>query len=260
MRYTEASMRSGFGLKYLHKFFNVPFLQLQRESLMQQLETNAKEMDAILEDLSQTEDKVDDDYALFADSLNSKRRQESELNAGDVLKNAKSLEEARKLALEREARERAKAEAEATEPEKMLNQLKNKLNTTVPGLEGLVTSVVKPVKPQAVSMSVTVDPDQLGKVGKRQPGGVAQLQDYKPPEDDFDQFLANDSSHNKSTGSSYSLNKDPPVDNSDEDEDAADSNPMVASFKEEIDSEDEDSRPPQQQQQAQANLKFSNLR
>lgn len=256
VRYTETSMRSGFGLKYLHKFFNVPFLQLQRENLMQQLETNAKEMDGVLEDLSQTEDKVDDDYALFTDSLNSKRRQESELNAGEVLKNAKSVEEARKVALEREARERAKAQAEATEPEKMLSQLKSKLNTVVPGLEGLVASKVK----AQASMSVTVDPDQLGKASKKQSG--TKLQDFKPPEDDFDQFLANDSSHNKSAGSSCSLNKNQLAGNSDDDGDdegGVDANPMVASFKEEIDSEDEDSRP-QHQQQAQVSHKFSNLR
>lgn len=29
VRYAEASMRNGFGLKYIHKFFNLPFIQLQ---------------------------------------------------------------------------------------------------------------------------------------------------------------------------------------------------------------------------------------
>ena len=29
VRYAESSMRNAFGLKYIHKFFNLPFLQLQ---------------------------------------------------------------------------------------------------------------------------------------------------------------------------------------------------------------------------------------
>lgn len=43
MRHTEASMRNGFGLKLLHRFFNLPFLQLQKESLLRQIERNERE-------------------------------------------------------------------------------------------------------------------------------------------------------------------------------------------------------------------------
>lgn len=32
IHYAESSMKNGFGLKYLHRFFNIPFLQLQVSS------------------------------------------------------------------------------------------------------------------------------------------------------------------------------------------------------------------------------------
>uniref|UniRef100_A0A2K5F914 RAB, member RAS onco family like 6 n=1 Tax=Aotus nancymaae TaxID=37293 RepID=A0A2K5F914_AOTNA len=35
-RYAESSMKNSFGLKYLHKFFNIPFLQLQKDSMIAQ--------------------------------------------------------------------------------------------------------------------------------------------------------------------------------------------------------------------------------
>jgi GTPase SAR1 family protein len=119
IRYIETSMRNGFGLKYLYNFFNVPFLQLQRETLMQQLEINAKEMDKIVEELEGDEESCDDQYDLFTDGLNAKRRQQQEANAKDVLKNAKPIEEARRIAAEKEAA-RLKAEEEAaSEPKKV---------------------------------------------------------------------------------------------------------------------------------------------
>jgi hypothetical protein len=46
VRWGETSLRNGFGLKFLHKFFNVPFLTLQRQSLLQQLELNRLELEA----------------------------------------------------------------------------------------------------------------------------------------------------------------------------------------------------------------------
>ncbi|XP_065575678.1 rab-like protein 6 isoform X2 [Artemia franciscana] len=44
VRYAESSMKNGFGLQFLHRFLNVPFLTLQRTSLLAQLERNANEM------------------------------------------------------------------------------------------------------------------------------------------------------------------------------------------------------------------------
>jgi hypothetical protein len=46
VRWGETSLRNGFGLKFLHKFFNIPFLTLQRQSLLQQLELNRLEIEA----------------------------------------------------------------------------------------------------------------------------------------------------------------------------------------------------------------------
>ncbi|KAJ7412107.1 hypothetical protein WISP_99075 [Willisornis vidua] len=63
-RYAESSMKNSFGLKYLHKFFNIPFLQLQRETLLRQLETNQLDIDATLEELSLQQETEDQNYEL----------------------------------------------------------------------------------------------------------------------------------------------------------------------------------------------------
>ena len=40
VRYAEASMRNGFGLKYIYKFFNLPFLYLQVSRTSVQLQSS----------------------------------------------------------------------------------------------------------------------------------------------------------------------------------------------------------------------------
>jgi len=52
IRYCESSMRNSYGLKFIHKFFNLPFLQLQKETLLKQLETNAEEKLVTIEELN----------------------------------------------------------------------------------------------------------------------------------------------------------------------------------------------------------------
>uniref|UniRef100_A0A8C5HM40 RAB, member RAS oncogene family-like 6b n=1 Tax=Gouania willdenowi TaxID=441366 RepID=A0A8C5HM40_GOUWI len=72
IHYAESSMKNGFGLKYLHRFFNIPFLQLQRETLLRQLETNQLDMDATLEELCVQQETEDQNYEIFLDNLESR--------------------------------------------------------------------------------------------------------------------------------------------------------------------------------------------
>jgi hypothetical protein len=74
IRYSEASMRNGFGLKYMHKFFNLPFLHLQRETLLRQLETNLSDMETTCDELDSLQDSDDQNYDLFLDLLTNRRR------------------------------------------------------------------------------------------------------------------------------------------------------------------------------------------
>ena len=78
IRYAESSMRNGFGLKYLHMFFNLPFLQLQRCTLLKQLETNATDMMSTVQELEVHEDSEEQNYDLFLDSLTQMRRAQQE--------------------------------------------------------------------------------------------------------------------------------------------------------------------------------------
>ncbi|CAI2169945.1 16886_t:CDS:2, partial [Funneliformis geosporum] len=55
IRYVETSMLTGFGLEYIHKYFGVPFLQLQRDILRQQLELKTKELATLLDTLDNCE-------------------------------------------------------------------------------------------------------------------------------------------------------------------------------------------------------------
>ncbi|XP_053988240.1 rab-like protein 6 [Hylaeus anthracinus] len=74
VRYAESSMRNSFGLKLLHKFFNLPFLQLQRETLLKQLETNEEETCLTIQELDLFQDSDDADYNKFLDNLVNRRR------------------------------------------------------------------------------------------------------------------------------------------------------------------------------------------
>ncbi|KAJ8927407.1 hypothetical protein NQ314_020187 [Rhamnusium bicolor] len=81
VRHSESSMRNGFGLKLLHKFFNLPFLQLQRETLLRQLERNEAETNTTVQELDMFCDSDEANYSKFLDSLVKKRREVADSNA-----------------------------------------------------------------------------------------------------------------------------------------------------------------------------------
>ncbi|MFT7797270.1 rab-like protein 6 isoform X2 [Arapaima gigas] len=74
IHYAESSMKNGFGLKYLHRFFNIPFLQLQRETLLRQLETNQLDMDATLEELTVQQETEDQNYDIFLEMMEARSK------------------------------------------------------------------------------------------------------------------------------------------------------------------------------------------
>ncbi|RIA82123.1 hypothetical protein C1645_835870 [Glomus cerebriforme] len=56
IRYVETSMLTGFGLEYIHKYLGIPFLQLQKDILRQQLELKTKELGTLLDTLDNSEE------------------------------------------------------------------------------------------------------------------------------------------------------------------------------------------------------------
>ena len=77
-KYAESSMRNGFGLKFLHKFLNLPFLALQKESLLKQLETNQREMRATVQELDVFLESDDANYEIYSSGVTKKRRAQAE--------------------------------------------------------------------------------------------------------------------------------------------------------------------------------------
>lgn len=78
IRYAETSMRNGFGLKYIYKFFNLPFLHLKKQSLLKQLQINDREIDACNQELTIIEESDDQNYERFLYTIQNRRRENAD--------------------------------------------------------------------------------------------------------------------------------------------------------------------------------------
>lgn len=78
IRCADSSMRNGFGLKLLHKWFSLPFLQLQKEALLGQLERCERDTNATVAELDAWCASEEADYTRFCDQLALKRREQAD--------------------------------------------------------------------------------------------------------------------------------------------------------------------------------------
>uniref|UniRef100_A0A182S612 Uncharacterized protein n=1 Tax=Anopheles maculatus TaxID=74869 RepID=A0A182S612_9DIPT len=72
--YGDSSMRNGFGLRLLHKFFGIPFLYLQKSALEASLRKNAQDLDICRLEIDEYQKSDDSDYGRFLDALISKKK------------------------------------------------------------------------------------------------------------------------------------------------------------------------------------------
>jgi len=200
VRWGECSLRNGFGLKFLHRFFNVPFLTLQRQSLLQQLEVNRRDILATQEELDVYMESDEANYQMFSDNLNNKRRVAAEQAAPPPSASIVAGQPSNTVDLNKK------------QPSFSSNaqlSFSNRTTSTIPVTKSPGVNK-SPISKAAVVGSVKVDVDN-----------------FVPDESDFDTFLEEgDSLKERSVSAANN------IDSSDDDEGA---NPMVSKFDDEVD-------------------------
>lgn len=251
IRYAESSMKNSFGLKYLHKFFNIPFLQLQRETLLRQLETNQLDIDATLEELSVQQETEDQNYEIFLEMLENNKRL-----ASPVATNGQSPSSGSQSPV---------VPINSGSPDSSLPGTPLQIPTTVPATPPLAASPPPPaldVSDVSSPSSSTVSSPPLSQQPQQKRGFMSRLfgssvpesppaksaetlshaeqsvrvqsvEDFVP-EDSLDRSFLDDGSAQKDLGKGLLRERR----DSDSDGDVPGTNPMVAGFQDDLDPDD----------------------
>ncbi|XP_046547663.1 rab-like protein 6 [Haliotis rubra] len=257
-RYAECSMRNGFGLKFLHMFFNLPFLQLQRETLLKQLETNTQDMLSTVAELDIHDDSEEQNYDIFLENLTQKRRKQAEQQAEKALSDSHLKQD--ESGVIRSADDQSipnNTPPTSTVPRSVSQPSMPRVPSTpkIPDIPPTVTPATSasstPTTPVASPPPVeqkqgfmsrlfkkkpkeppeVTEPPQESKTCKPAESLVKSVEDFVPDGDGLDSAFLDDARDPSSTV------KQQAEGDSDSDDDV--NNPMVAGFQDDLDSEDE---------------------
>ncbi|KAM5145904.1 rab-like protein 6 isoform 2-T5 [Mantella aurantiaca] len=245
IRYAESSMKNSFGLKYLHKFFNIPFLQLQRETLLRQLETNQLDIDATLEELNVQQETEDQNYEIFLEMLENNKCLASPVATNGQSPTSESQSPV--IPIISGSPDSSGAGTPLQMPTPILAASPPPPAADVPDVSGQSPSTVSspPLSQQSQqkrgfmsrlfgsSMTESPPAKQETPTHAEQPVKVQSVEDFIPDESLDRSFLEDSTTHKESE-------RPPPRDrrDSDSDADVQGSNPMVAGFQDDLDPDD----------------------
>lgn len=210
--YTEASMKNGFGMRLIENFFNIPFLKLQEESLLKQLEINRKEFLTTFEELDLLQESTNREYEHYLELETLRRRQQADAMS-PVNSGLRQLDEAT-----REQIRNTTMSSEDIDKRKNVTSIESKIDSD------------KRAKAQAVANQKFVN-DRLPSIVI---GAKCPL-----PETKSIQVVQSKSQLDNNNGNIDSNNESNQNDDDSDDEEIPKANPLVADYQSDLDSDDQ---------------------
>ncbi|KAI5088136.1 rab-like protein 6 isoform X2 [Silurus meridionalis] len=254
IHYAESSMKNGFGLKYLHRFFNIPFLQLQRETLLRQLETNQLDIDATLEELTVQQETEDQNYEIFLEMMEA--RAKGYRSPGDA--NGQSPSSGSQSPVVPAGASSTGSSSPGTPQQPPIIGQNPQLPPTLPSVDAQIPVTLPPASASVSSPSPAQQPQKRSFISRLfgatstsemptavqevepaapgAPSTVQSVDDFVPDERLDKSFL--DDSVPSSTKPSMSTQAQPATADSDSDGEGRGGNPMVAGFQDDLDPDD----------------------
>jgi len=218
IRYAEVSMSNGFGLRLIYKWIGISFLQLQRENIMNHLETNGSETKIMTMELDVYQQSNEANYDIFLSRLSQQRRTDAE---------NKSVAPTLPLPL-------------LNKPSPNVKEIKSPVETQNQKLvDSKTQDIAQKMFPANKPQIIQAESSKEVKICKEEPvikiptsGNINNLDDFVP-DDVLDKSFLEDAGHGDIIAK---VSKETDLDSEESDVDSG--NPMVAGYQADIDPDD----------------------